>query len=111
LLQAQLFIRSDWQAAIAGEAPLILLGDLNSLPGSGPYRALTRYLRSVRELGSSDPARPYFSNMVSRAGCRSYFCERRAPAAEPDRASLPCCTDGLRSFPTYSWARSFLVMH
>jgi endonuclease/exonuclease/phosphatase family metal-dependent hydrolase len=35
---------------VAGGAPLILLGDLNSLPGSGPYRALTRYLSDVREL-------------------------------------------------------------
>jgi len=50
LLQAQLFTRSDWHAAIAGDAPLILLGDFNSLPGSGPYRALTRYLRDAREL-------------------------------------------------------------
>jgi endonuclease/exonuclease/phosphatase family metal-dependent hydrolase len=50
LLQAQVFTRSDWHAAIAGDAPLILLGDFNSLPGSGPYRALTRYLRDVREL-------------------------------------------------------------
>ena len=50
LLQAQLFISADWQAAIAGDAPLILLGDFNSLPGSRPYRALTRYLRDVRQL-------------------------------------------------------------
>ena len=50
LLQAQLFTRSEWHAAIAGDAPFILLGDFNSLPGSGPYRALTRYLRDVREL-------------------------------------------------------------
>ena len=50
LLQAQVLTKSDWHAAIAGDAPLILLGDLNSLPGSGPYRALTRYLRDIREL-------------------------------------------------------------
>jgi endonuclease/exonuclease/phosphatase family metal-dependent hydrolase len=50
LLQAQLFTSAEWHAAIAGDAPLILLGDFNSLPGSRPYRALTRYLRDVREL-------------------------------------------------------------
>ena len=50
LLQAQLFTSAEWHAAIAGDAPLILLGDFNSLPGSRPYRALTQYLRDVREL-------------------------------------------------------------
>ena len=50
LLQAQLFTSAEWHAAIAGDAPLILLGDFNSLPGSRPYRALTRHLRDVRQL-------------------------------------------------------------
>ena len=50
LLQAQLFTSAEWHAAVAGDAPLILLGDFNSRPGSRPYRALTRYLRDVREL-------------------------------------------------------------
>ncbi len=50
LLQAQLFTSAEWHAAIADDAPLILLGDFNSLPGSRPYRALTRYLRDVRKL-------------------------------------------------------------
>jgi endonuclease/exonuclease/phosphatase family metal-dependent hydrolase len=50
LLQAQLFTSAEWHAAIAGDAPLILLGDFNSLPGSRPYPALTRHLRDVREL-------------------------------------------------------------
>ena len=50
LLQAQLFTSTEWHTAIAGDAPLILLGDFNSLPGSLPYRALTRSLRDVREL-------------------------------------------------------------
>jgi endonuclease/exonuclease/phosphatase family metal-dependent hydrolase len=50
LLQAQLFTGAEWHAAIAREAPLILLGDFNSLPGSRPYRALTRHLHDVREL-------------------------------------------------------------
>jgi endonuclease/exonuclease/phosphatase family metal-dependent hydrolase len=50
LLQAQLFNSAEWHVAIADDAPLILLGDFNSLPGSRPYHALTRYLRDVREL-------------------------------------------------------------
>ena len=50
LLQAQLFTSAEWHAAIAGDAPLILLGDFNSLPGSRPHRALTQSLRDAREL-------------------------------------------------------------
>jgi endonuclease/exonuclease/phosphatase family metal-dependent hydrolase len=34
LLQAQLFTSAEWHAVIAGNTPLILLGDFNSLPGS-----------------------------------------------------------------------------
>jgi len=48
--QAQLFTSAEWRAAIASDIPLILLGDFNSLRGSGPYRTLTRCLRDVREL-------------------------------------------------------------
>ena len=46
---------------------------------------------------SSDAAYPYFSDLVSRAGRRSYFRERRAPAIEPDRASFHCRADRFRS--------------
>jgi endonuclease/exonuclease/phosphatase family metal-dependent hydrolase len=49
-LQAQLFASAEWQARIASDIPLILLGDFNSLRGSRPYRTLTRHLRDVREL-------------------------------------------------------------
>jgi endonuclease/exonuclease/phosphatase family metal-dependent hydrolase len=49
-VQAQLFSSAQWRAAIAGDTPLILLGDFNSLRGSRPYRTLNRYLRDVREL-------------------------------------------------------------
>ena len=49
-VQAQLFTSSEWRAAIAGDIPLILLGDFNSLRGSRPYRTLNRHLHDVREL-------------------------------------------------------------
>ena len=49
-VQAQLFTNAEWQAAIASDIPLILLGDFNSLRGSRPYRTLNRHMRSVREL-------------------------------------------------------------
>lgn len=49
-VQAQLFTSAEWRAAIAGDTPLILLGDFNSLRGSRPYRTLNRHLRDVREL-------------------------------------------------------------
>ena len=48
--QAQLFTGAEWRAAIAGDTPLILLGDFNSLRSSRPYRTLNRHLRDVREL-------------------------------------------------------------
>jgi endonuclease/exonuclease/phosphatase family metal-dependent hydrolase len=49
-VQTQLFTSAEWRAAIAGDTPLILLGDFNSLRGSRPYRTLNRHLREVREL-------------------------------------------------------------
>lgn len=45
LLQAQLFTSAEWRAASAGDTPLILLGDFNSLRGSRPYRTLNRDVR------------------------------------------------------------------
>jgi len=50
VVQAQLFTTTEWRAAIAGDKPLILLGDFNSLRGSQPYRTLNRHLRDVRQL-------------------------------------------------------------
>ncbi|HEY4639489.1 MAG TPA: endonuclease/exonuclease/phosphatase family protein, partial [Candidatus Udaeobacter sp.] len=50
LVQTQLFTTAEWRAAIAGNTPLILLGDFNSLRGSRPYRTLSRHLRDVREV-------------------------------------------------------------
>ena len=49
-VQAQLFTSAEWRATIAGDTPLILLGDFNSLRGSRPYRTLNRHLRDVRTL-------------------------------------------------------------
>jgi len=49
VVQAQLFTTTEWRAAIAGDKPLILLGDFNSLRGSQPYRTLNRHLRDVRQ--------------------------------------------------------------
>ena len=49
-LQTELLTSADWLAASNGGAPLILLGDFNSLPGSRPHRTLSRHLRDVRQL-------------------------------------------------------------
>ena len=49
-LQAELLTSADWLAASDSGAPLILLGDFNSLPGSRPHRTLSRHLRDVRRL-------------------------------------------------------------
>ena len=49
-VQAQLFTSAERRRTIAGDTPLILLGDFNSLCGSRPYRTLNRHLRDVRTL-------------------------------------------------------------
>ncbi len=56
LHQARELIRSEWLEMGSPDSPLILLGDLNSLPGSRPFRTLTAHLRDVR--GLVHPARP-----------------------------------------------------
>lgn len=56
LLQAELLTSSDWLGTNA-DAPLILLGDFNSLPGSHPHRQFGQHLRDVR--GLIDPPRPF----------------------------------------------------
>lgn len=40
LEQAQALVGRDWLGAIRGSEPTLLLGDLNSLPGSGPHALL-----------------------------------------------------------------------
>jgi endonuclease/exonuclease/phosphatase family metal-dependent hydrolase len=49
LLQAQWLAGPDWLASALPKTPLALVGDLNCLPGSRPYRQLTTCLRDVRE--------------------------------------------------------------
>ena len=59
-VQAQLFTSAEWRAAIAGDTPLILVGDFNSLRGSRPYRTLIRHLHDVRELiPATEPIRTF----------------------------------------------------
>jgi endonuclease/exonuclease/phosphatase family metal-dependent hydrolase len=59
-VQAQLFTGAEWRAAVAGDTPLILLGDFNSLRGSRPYRTLNRHLQDVRELSrATGPIRTF----------------------------------------------------
>ncbi|CAN5468005.1 endonuclease/exonuclease/phosphatase family protein [soil metagenome] len=57
LEQAKLLTTAEWLQANAASTPLILLGDFNSLPGSGPHRMLSRHLRDVRRLVK--PTRPH----------------------------------------------------
>jgi len=49
LLQAELLSSAEWLGSVSGNTPLILLGDLNSIPGSPPYRCLMKVLHDVRE--------------------------------------------------------------
>lgn len=50
LRQAQFLASAEWLGGQDSVTPLVFLGDLNSLPGSRPHRALTRHLREVRQL-------------------------------------------------------------
>ncbi|MDQ3198208.1 MAG: endonuclease/exonuclease/phosphatase family protein [Verrucomicrobiota bacterium] len=54
LLQAELLTSADWLGANP-DAPLILLGDFNSLPGSRPHRRFGQHLRDVRGLVDPPP--------------------------------------------------------
>lgn len=50
LRQAEAVGGVDWIGIPLGDAPVVLLGDFNSLPGSRPYGAITRRLNDVRTL-------------------------------------------------------------
>src|SRR5690348_4841850 len=49
LLQAEWLAGPEWLGSVPENTPLLLLGDLNSTPGSQSYRSLTGSLRDVRE--------------------------------------------------------------
>jgi endonuclease/exonuclease/phosphatase family metal-dependent hydrolase len=55
LMQTQLLVGPEWLGRAAPEEPLILLGDLNSLPGSRPHRLLTQHLRDARSFFTPPP--------------------------------------------------------
>jgi endonuclease/exonuclease/phosphatase family metal-dependent hydrolase len=48
LMQMQLLIGPEWLGRMAPTDPLILMGDLNFLPGSSPYRLLVQHLHDAR---------------------------------------------------------------
>jgi len=50
LMQAEVLAGEEWLGAIPAGHPLVLLGDFNSLPGSRPFKVLTRGLRDIRML-------------------------------------------------------------
>jgi endonuclease/exonuclease/phosphatase family metal-dependent hydrolase len=48
--QAKLLAGPEWIGSIPPDEPLVLLGDLNSLPGSRPWRVIAAQLHDVRTL-------------------------------------------------------------
>ena len=50
ILQARLLIGAEWLGSLASDAPLVLLGDLNSVRASRAYRTIAEHLRDVRTL-------------------------------------------------------------
>ena len=100
-VQAQLFTSAEWRAAIAGDTPLILLGDFNSLRGSRPYRTLNRASARCARTHSSDGTNSHLPDAISGAGCRSYFRQPGGPATKRNRTSLTSRANCFRSFSAY----------
>ena len=60
ILQARLLMSPEWLGNLPASAPLIVLGDFNSLPWSPAYRIIEGQLRDVRRLvGSAFSFRTY----------------------------------------------------
>jgi endonuclease/exonuclease/phosphatase family metal-dependent hydrolase len=54
-MQAELLVGAEWLGRVGANDPLVLMGDLNSLPGSPPYQLLARALRDTRTLITPPP--------------------------------------------------------
>jgi endonuclease/exonuclease/phosphatase family metal-dependent hydrolase len=54
-MQAQLLTGPEWLGSAVGSAPLILMGDFNSLPGSAVHRLLSAKLRDARAFVTPAP--------------------------------------------------------
>ena len=52
-LQAELLTGGEWLGSVPAEAPVIVLGDFNSVPWSRAYRIIERKLHDVRRLVAS----------------------------------------------------------
>ena len=76
LMQAQLLAGPEWLGSVGSDDPLILLGDLNSLPGSPPFQLLARQLRDVRTFVSPPPTSQDFSDAPASPGRGPYPGER-----------------------------------
>lgn len=59
-VQAGALLGPDWLENAASKPPLILTGDLNSLPAGRVYRMFARRLRDAHVLGRTDRATPTF---------------------------------------------------
>jgi endonuclease/exonuclease/phosphatase family metal-dependent hydrolase len=55
LMQTELLLGPDWLGRVDPRDPLVLLGDFNSIPGSAPFKSLSRSLRDVRTFLSPPP--------------------------------------------------------
>ena len=53
ILQAELLTSAEWLGGVPAEAPVIVLGDFNSLPWSPAYKMIEAKLRDVRRLVAS----------------------------------------------------------
>lgn len=53
ILQAQLLTSAEWLGSLPADAPVIVLGDFNSVPWSAAYKIIAKQLRDVRRLLAS----------------------------------------------------------
>jgi endonuclease/exonuclease/phosphatase family metal-dependent hydrolase len=89
LSQARLLTSDEWLGA-SHDTPLILLGDLNSLPGSRPHRALSRHLQDVRRLVNPRGSYRTYPTFFPMLAVDHIFINRglRALRLEVNRSSL-----------------------
>src|SRR3954471_1256566 len=59
-MQSQLLAGPEWLGRVSADEPMILMGDLNSLPKSPPFRLLAQQLRAVRSMVTPSLRLPTF---------------------------------------------------
>jgi endonuclease/exonuclease/phosphatase family metal-dependent hydrolase len=81
LMQAELLAGAQWLGAVPTQEPVVLLGDFNSLPGSTPFKVLTRALRDIRTDLAPPPRLNTFPTRLPLLAVDHIFVNARLRAA------------------------------